>query len=389
MKNGCRVAVAALLCAALARAGWAQPAPQASSVVSPEVGADGRVTFRIRASHAQTVRLVGTDIPGNLQGTALARGESGLFEVTLGPIEPGSYRYRFNVDEVAVIDPRNPSTSESNNDTWSLVHVPGAAFLDTRNVPHGDVSSVTYYSTALGRFRRMHVYTPPGYGRGGGRFPVFYLLHGAGDCDESWASVGRAGFILDNLLADRKAKPMIVVMPAGHTAPGGFRLPTDDDEFTRDFLNDLVPYVEKNYRVRRDRAHRAIAGLSMGGAQTLNIAFSHLDRFGYVGVLSSGLLGVFPIRPPSPGAPTPPPPPPGPSWEEQHRSGLDSAVLKKGLRLFWFATGKDDFLVDNTRRTVEFFKGHGFAPVYKETGGAHTWINWRAYLGELAPRLFQ
>jgi enterochelin esterase family protein len=182
---------------------------------------------------------------------------------------------------------------------------------------------------------------------------------------------------------------MIVVMPAGHTTPGGFRLPTDNDDFARDFLTDVVPHVERNYRVLTDRGHRAIAGLSMGGAQTLNIAFSHLERFGYVGVYSSGLLGMFPVRPPAPGAPTPPPPPPGPSWEEQHKANLDDAALKKGLKLFWFATGKDDFLVENTRKTVDFFKGRGFAPAYNETDGAHTWINWRKYLNEFAPRLFQ
>jgi enterochelin esterase family protein len=201
--------------------------------------------------------------------------------------------------------------------------------MDTRPVAHGAVASVTYHSTALRRFRRMHVYTPPGYTRGGGRYPVFYLLHGAGDCDDSWTSVGRAGFILDNLIADGKAKPMIVVMPAGHTAPGGFRLPASGDDFMRDFMNDVMPHVERNYRVRSDRANRAIAGLSMGGSQTLNIAFANLDRFAYVSVFSSGLLGMFPVRPPVPGAPTPPPPPPGPSWEEQHGAALADAALKR------------------------------------------------------------
>jgi enterochelin esterase-like enzyme len=390
MKSGLRVALATLVLAtAWVPAGLAQPAPTGPPVVSPEVLADRRITFRIRAPQAQAVRLVGNDIPGNLQGMPMTKGENNVFEVTLGPIEPGAYRYNFNVDEVTVIDPRNPSTSESNNNAWSLVYVPGSDLTDTRNVPHGAVSSVTYYSTALGRFRRMHVYTPPGYPAGGGKFPVFYLLHGAGDCDDSWTSVGRAGFILDNLIADKKARPMIVVMPAGHTATGGFRMPTDNDDFARDFLNDVVPHVERNYRVLTDRAHRAIAGLSMGGAQTLNVAFSRLDRFGYVGVYSSGLLGVFPIRPPAPGAPTPPPPPPGPSWEEQHKANLDDAALKKGLKLFWFATGKDDFLVENTRKTVDFFKSRGFAPIYNETDGAHTWTNWRKYLNEFAPRLFQ
>src|SRR5213075_2117669 len=163
------------------------------------------------------VRLSGSDIPGVGQGAEMTKGTNGVWEITLGPIGPGAYRYNFNVDGVSVIDPRNPATSESNNNVWSLVNVTGADFLDTKDVPHGAVSAVTYYSKALRRFRRMHVYTPPGYESGKGRFPVFYLLHGAGDSDDAWTTVGRAGFILDNLIANKQAKPMVVVMPAGHT----------------------------------------------------------------------------------------------------------------------------------------------------------------------------
>lgn len=317
----------------------------------------------------------------------MTKGTNGVWEVTLGPIDPGAYRYNFNVDGVSVIDPRNPATSESNNNVWSLVCVPGSDFMDTRDVPHGAVASLTYYSKTLQKFRRMHVYTPPGYERGGGKFPVFYLLHGAGDSDDAWTSVGRAGFILDNLIADGKAKPMIVVMPAGHTRAFGFggggpRPPTD--EFVQDFLNDIMPCVEKNYRVYTDRAHRAIAGLSMGGGQTLNIAIPHLEQFSYVGVYSSGIFGIT-GRGPGANANAPQ----GPSWEEQRLSVLDNAKLKKGLKLFWFSTGKDDFLIATTRATVEMFKKHGFQPTYNESPGAHTWINWRNYLDEFAPQLFR
>jgi enterochelin esterase family protein len=130
-----------------------------------------------------------------------------VWELTVGPVEPGSYRYNINVDGVAVIDPRNPATSESNTNTWSVVHVPGSEAMDTRDVPHGAVAEVTYYSTALQRFRRMHVYTPPGYETGNAKYPVFYLLHGAGDSDDSWTSEGRANFILDNLIAARRPNP--------------------------------------------------------------------------------------------------------------------------------------------------------------------------------------
>jgi enterochelin esterase family protein len=237
----------------------------------------------------------------------------------------------------------------------------------------------------------MHIYTPPGYQNGRDRYPVFYLLHGAGDNDDSWSTVGRAGFILDNLIASQKAKPMVVVMPAGHTS----RVQTNTvgrsatDEFVGDFVTDVMPYVEKNYRVLTDRANTAIAGLSMGGMQTLEVAIPRLERFAYVGVYSSGLIGAFPNAGRG-GAGTPQPAPAGPiEWEKQNGAKLDDAGLKKGLRLLWFGTGKEDFLLSTTNATVDLFKRHGFAPVFVESPGGHTWINWRNYLAEFAPQLFQ
>jgi enterochelin esterase-like enzyme len=367
------------------------PMPQGPRVTSPEVAADGRVTFRILAPKAQAVRLLG-DVPSDgptvpMQpptGRALTQGAEGVWEVAVGPLAPGSYRYNFNVDGVSVIDPRNPSTSESNENAWSLVHVPGADFMDTKPVPHGAVAAVTYYSSALKRFRRMHVYMPPGYETSAQRYPVFYLLHGAFDCDDSWWTVGRAGFILDNLIAAGKAKPMIVIMPAGHTGPFNFNPGAPRpaiDEFMADFKGDVVPYVEKSYRVLTDQESRAIAGLSMGGAQTLGIAIPDLEKFAYVGVFSSGIFGI------TGGGPMPTPP--GPSFEEQNAKTLDDPALKKGLKLVWFATGKDDFLIETSRATVAMLKKHGFDAVYKESAGAHTWTNWREYLNEFAPLLFR
>jgi enterochelin esterase family protein len=351
-------------------------------VNSPELGAERKVTFRILAPKAESVRLSGSDFPGNNQGALMTKETNGVWEVTLGPLPPGYYRYHFNVDGVSVIDPRNPATSESNANTWSLVGIPGGEFMDTKDVPHGAVAEVTYYSSTLKRFRRMHVYTPPGYELGAGRFPVFYLLHGAFDCDDSWSSVGRAGFILDNLIAENKAKAMVVVMPAGHTGPFRFGGPRPQtDEFVQDFQNDIMPYVERHYRVHTDRAHRALAGLSMGGGHTLSIGIPNLKKFAYLGVFSSGVFG---ITGGGPGGP-----PQGPSFEEQHQAILDDAKLKEGLKLFWFATGKDDFLVQTSRATVEMLKRHGFGVVYQETEGGHTWINWRDYLYEFAPQLFQ
>lgn len=373
----------AILTAHLARpvASPAQFGPRGPRVVSPEV-TEGKASFRILAPKAESVRLSGSDIPGVGQGIDMTRGDEGVWEVTLD-VAPGYYRYNFNVDGVSVIDPRNPATSESNMNTWSLVSVPGAAWMDTQDVPHGAVAEVTYYSSSLKRFRRMHVYTPPGYEKGDGRFPVFYLLHGASDCDDSWTTVGRAGFILDNLIAEQKAKPMIVVMPAGHTGAFRFGGPRPAvDEFAQDFLNDVMPYIETNYRVHADRAHRAMAGLSMGGGQTLNIGIPHLDKFAYLGVFSSGIFGITGR---GPGGRQPQ----GPSFEEQHQPILDDAELKEGLKRFWFATGKDDFLIETSRATVEMFKKHKFDVTFKETEGAHTWIVWRDYLREFSQTLFQ
>ena len=408
-----RTAVAMVLAAfsliPSARAQSAAPAAQQTPppvVISPEVSADQQVTFRLLAPQAESVRLTGSDIPGMGQGKPMTKGDKGIWEITIGPIAPGSYRYNFNVSGVAVIDPRNPLVSESNNNVWSLIHVPGSEFSDTRNVPHGAVAAVTYYSTALGKFRRMHVYTPPGYESGQGKFPIFYLLHGAGDCDDSWTSVGRAGFILDNLIAAKKARPMIIVMPAGHTRqtgrgplqpgiaqPGSSAAPPPD-EFIQDFMTDIMPYVEKNYRVLAGRENRAIAGLSMGGNQTLNIALPNLEKFAYVGVFSSGLLNVFARQAPAAGGPpvanapaqiTPA----GEAWLKQHQAKLDNANLKRGLKLLWVGIGKDDFLLSSSRSTLELLKQHGFTPVSRESEGGHTWINWRNYLNEFAPQLFQ
>jgi enterochelin esterase family protein len=379
------------------------PAP-GPTVVSPEVGADRRVTFRILAPSAQSVELRSPgDIPGvggrGIAPPQLTKDADGVWSRTFGPVPAGAYRYVFTVNGVTVVDSRNPMTSETNTTVYSLAVVPGSDVFDTRNVPHGAVAAVHYNSTALGGIRRMHVYTPPGYEVSRDRYPVLYLLHGAGDVDESWSTVGRAGFILDNLIAANKAKPMIVVMPAGHVNGAGAALGgqvpaaaaqgmpgvgAGPDPFANDFLTDLVPYVEKNYRVLTDRQSRAIAGLSMGGNQTLNIAVAHLDRFAYIGVFSSGII-TGGRGTPAPAANTPF----AEAWEKQNLAALDNAAAKRGLNLLWFSTGKEDFLIDTTRNTVDLLKKHGFRPVFVESEGAHTWLNWRDYLAAFAPQLFQ
>jgi enterochelin esterase-like enzyme len=405
------------------------PAGRPPAVVSPEVLPDRRVVFRIYAPKAQVVALNSTDIPAaslapspaepaapsasataaptqtpaGPAGPVFSKRENGVWEATTNPVPPGAFRYVFMVDGVRTTDPVNTRLSESNTATWSLFDVPGLDTADLRDVPHGAVAEVFYQSSVLARTRRMHVYTPPGYESGSRKFPVFYLLHGSGDTDDSWAGVGRAGLILDNLIASGTAAPMIVVMPAGHqpatgavgapAAPGGVSPgPPAVNPFTTEFVTDVMPYVEHHYRTIADRAHRAIAGLSMGGTQTLDIAFRHLADFAYIGVFSSGAtLGGARPSPPAPGAPVAAAPatPPRPDWEAIHLTDLDNAKLKKGTRLVWLATGVDDRLMPNTKTTVDLLRKHGFAPEFKESGGGHTWLNWRDYLIEFTPRLFK
>lgn len=378
--------VAYLLISLSSFALFAQFGAQGPQFISPDVAENGAVTFSILAPNAENVSLsTPGDIPGidMRSGAAMQKDDEGVWSVTLGPVPPGAFRYSFNIDGVTVLDPRNPLTSESNMNSWSLFDIPGSDFMDTRNVTHGAVAEVTYYSSALERFRRMHVYTPPGYESGSKRYPVFYLLHGAYDSDDSWSSVGRAGFILDNLIADDKAKPMVVVMPDGHTGPfntGSPRLPVS--EFVMDFNSDIVPYIEENYRVYTNRKNTAIAGLSMGGGHTLNIAIPNLQDYAYIGVYSSGVFGLTGDTPGADNAD-------GQTYEEMYLDVLKNDRLKRGLELFWFATGRDDFLIETSRLSVAMFKRYGFDVEYEETAGGHTWINWRNYLNTFSQRLFR
>src|SRR5262245_8898103 len=351
MKEVSKIAGALVAALVLAGVAAAQPGrPQTPVVVSPEVKPDRKVTFRIHAPKAESVGVFTTDLPGGFAPRAMKKGEQGVWELTLDAVEPGTYRYLLDVDGLRGVDPRNQAVSESNGNAWSVLHVPGSDFMDRADVPHGAVARVYYRSGALGKDRRMHVYTPPGYEAGAEKYPVLYLLHGAGDCDDSWTSVGRANFILDNLIAARKAKPMIVVMPAGHTGPFSFIMrttpprdggPVGNARFEDEFEKDIRPYVEKHYRVQTGRNDRAIAGLSMGGAQTLNLFGTHPGDFGYVGVFSSAVIFGK-----------------ASDWEKEHEKGLGDADARKGVKLLWFATGKDDFLLGRTKETVELFKKH-------------------------------
>lgn len=374
-----------VLCAAFTLALGQQRSPN-DTLKSPQVDAQGKVTFRLFAPQAQQVKLQaeGRDAtpgitPEQLKSESersnMAKAPDGVWSIQIGPIQPGVYRYTFLVDGVQTTDPRNPSSSESLNSVRSMYEVPGAPFLEYRaDVPHGAIASVWYQSAAVGGLRRMHVYTPPGYEHDNRNYPVLYLLHGGGDTDDSWPTVGRAGAILDNLIAEHKAEPMIVVMPAGHISRD-FQLRIGQntmghDKFNQDLTGSVIPYIDKNYRTVADRDHRALAGLSMGGLQTLDISLSRSDLFAYIGVFSSGW---FPQMIPQ---------------EEQ----TDLAHYKTSgqpFKLYWVGVGKFDIANANSAATVTLLRKYGVTPITKETGGYHAWTNWRDYLHEFAAEIFR
>ena len=368
-------AIAMLLAAAPAVGSAQAPARQRriqDTLTSPAVASDGRVTFQLYAPKATEV-LVRSEGPAPFANQPLAKGDSGVWRLTT-QVPADLYIYWYDVEGVAVADPRNNRPRVNMSTVRSLLEVPGTAsdFFAERAVPHGQVAAVHYQSKALGVPRRMQVYTPPDYATSSQRYPVLYLLHGGGDNDLSWLMAGRANFILDNLIAAGKAKPMIVVMPAGHTPPGqaGAAAP---DAFARDLLGDVVPYVERNYRTLPGREHRAIAGLSMGGQQTLNIGLPNLDRFSHLGVFSSGWFGES-------GAAT---------FARNNQTVLSDPKVNDRIRLFWLATGKEDFVMPSTKAALALLDQHKIRYSYKETEGGHTWPNWRAYLNEFVPLLFR
>lgn len=351
-------------------------------IVSPEIQADGRVTFRLLAPNATAV-TVGGDVNGSLvpdpaaastPAVTMSKGESGIWSgTTTRAVRPGAWRYTFNVDGATVVDSRNVNVTTSQTQAQSVLYVPGD-FSETRDVPHGAVSRVRYVARTLGGARReMYVYTPPGYEKGAGRFPVLYLIHGGGDTAISWSTVGRANDIIDNLLAEKKAVPMIVVMPSGWTPSGGQVMTADAtrDPFNDELLKDIIPFVEANYRTLGGADARALSGLSMGGIQTLNIGLHNLGTFRYLAVMSSGWV------------------------TEQDRDHFYKAEADRipkynsALKLFWWGWGETDIARANGLAVIDKFKSLGVRIETRETPGGHTWDNWRLYLHEVAPKLFR
>ena len=351
-------------------------------VVSPDVHPDKRVTFRINARKATEVTVRGDWMTGAPE--KLTKDEKGVWSVTVGPLAPDFYSYAFTVDGVRTLDPGNATVKQGVASLDNMFFLPGpeADFQDNKPVPHGDVRKVWYQSATLKDQRRMHVYTPPGYDGTADRYPVFYLLHGGGDEDSGWGTVGRAGFILDNLIAAKKAKPMIVVMPNGSlprpAVPAGAKLDPKgmaalQDRFTNELLKEVVPHVEKHFRVKPGPENRALAGLSMGGGQTTRVLTSHPDQFGYVAIWSAGLFG---------GAPA--------AFEAQNEAFLkDAAAVNKTVRLLEVTVGDKDYALAGSKALAGVFEKHGIKHELKVTGGGHTWINWRQYLNEFAPQLFR
>ena len=349
--------------------GAQQPAP-AAAVRSPEVSADGRVTFRVHAPNAAKVTVFCECLTNQ---PALTKGADGVWTITVGPVEPDIYEYHFTVDGVDNLDQRNPVVKYNSrpNLIESVLEVRGATpmFYDVKQVPHGAVSIRYYPSKATGGLRRVFVYTPPNYERSNGRYPVLYLLHG-GDGDETvWTQFGRANLIIDNLIAEKKVAPMMVVMPFGYAYPWHAGAATEKQraDFEKDLIEDLIPFVQANYRASTDREQRALAGLSMGGGQTLSIGPRHLDLFSRLAVFSSGA---------------------GNPEQALAAVAKNPKALNDRLKLFWMGVGTEDGAMTNAKRTSDYLNSIGVKHVYKTTPGAHTWIVWRKYLNEVAPLMF-
>jgi enterochelin esterase-like enzyme len=351
------------------RAGAAKAGRRPVLVRSPQILADRRVTFQIRAPKATEVVVAGQWPNGR---AAMTKDANELWSVTAGPIPAGVWEYSFQVDGVQMIDPGNPAIKPMREPRTSILHIPGEPPLlhDFQNVPHGTVRQHTYLSKSLGRLRDLVVYTPPSYDQQADtRFPTLYLQHGMGDNQATWVAHGKAHWILDNLFAQNKARPMVVVMMDGHAsiAQGMAGFQNNTTAFERDLLEDVMPFVEANYRVKTGPADRAIAGLSMGGGQSLTIGLNHLDRFAWVAGFSSAV----------------------PSRETVAGFLNDPAAANAKLKLLWIGIGKDDFLLKQNQSFTATLKEKDIRHEWHLTDGSHSWPVWRLYLADLAPKLFQ
>jgi enterochelin esterase-like enzyme len=373
----------------------APPAPQGRGggrggppVVSPEIHADKSVTLRFRAPNAKEVTLI-----GELDGKTypMTKGENGIWAVKIGPLASDVYNYQFNADGIVTMDPGNPSVKLGFGafPPASMFEVPGDEFDDARDVPHGTVRVETYHSKTLGVPRTLWIYTPPGYERGNTRYPVFYLLHGAGTIDSSWMLTGRANYIMDNLIAEGKAKPMIIVNPLGYarmgigTGPerpvtgapapgapaGGPGGGAGGGLFGKDVLEDVIPFVESKFRTLKDPANRALGGLSMGGGHTVAIGFPNTKLFSHLVVMSAGA---------------------GQNPEQTYADFFKNAdTVNKQLKLLWISVGKDDFALGGSKALDEALTKNNIKHTFVVTEGRHEWVIWRHALRAVAPLMFR
>ena len=303
----------------------------------------------------------------------MKRDTNGVWSTTLGPLEPDIYGYSFTVDDLSMVDPANPWVKPMRAARTSVLEVPGdpPRIWEFQPVPHGTIHEHAYFSKSLKARRSVHVYTPPGYEKDSRKLPVLYLFHGAGDNDATWTAIGRAHFIADNLHAQQKIKPMVIVMTDGHALSGNptrvstNMLSRNVEAFAEDLLKDVMPLIETTYRVKANRDNRAIIGLSMGGGQSLSIGLKHRELFAWVGGMSSFL----------------------PNGEQTVADAF--ADPKNHLRLLWLACGKEDFLIDNARQFSAALAAKNIPHEFKETAGNHSWPVWRRYLGEFMPLLFR
>ena len=385
-----------LLCL-LMLAGWVNAQQNVSfregNVVSPQVNADNSVTFRVRAPRAESVSVLGDWAADKGVGT-MTKDADGVWTYTTPVLPSEMYTYRFLIDGVAGLDPSNPFTRRDVGNVFSIFYVGGgcADYYQVRDVPHGTVSAVWYPSEQLGATRRLSVYTPPMYeAEPERRFPVLYLLHGSGGDENAWVELGHVARIMDNLIAEGKAEPMIVVMPNGNSGKQAAPGETSENLSYKPAMTNLIPgsykngkyemafpeivrFIDSRYRTLPDKAHRALAGLSMGGFHSLYISVNHPAYFDYIGLFSAGLdmSNVDAAQP---------------AYDDL--DGKLKALQQAGYKLFWVAIGNEDFLYQANQDFCKRLDGLQFDYEYHESARGHLWSNWRQYLLLFAPRLFK
>jgi enterochelin esterase-like enzyme len=338
------------------------------------VNADHTVTFRLRAPEA-----TGITVSGDFVQTpqSMSKGEDGVWTFTSSALRPALYDYNFTVNGLRMTDPSNPLVKAGDRSSSAMFEVKGdkPAPYDIQPVPHGTVRIEYYTSNKFEAPKMVWVYTPPGYETSNAKYPALYLLHGAGGTESDWVMTGHANLILDNLIAQGKAKPMIVVMPYGRPAPSptlGLSAPPNFTEpgvtFPNDVVEDVVPFAEKTYRISGKADDRAIAGLSMGGNQTLQVGLTHLDLFHYIGAFSPVVMNP----------------------DQVFKDALaDPAGTNKRLKVFYIYIGKLDTLYASNQSFDKILTDHNVKHTFVETDEWHVWRNWRDYLADFAPRIFQ